>query len=176
MPNPWRPKRLHATLHRICGFKIRKLRYNPPRFEWSFGLKCTDCRLFSVYNKISELQPCLVQLVLATRWLPWLSRVNSHPPTKWRRCQRSWWRVAACVTPPTWRLLRRKITPCYRTHHTEASPGPPEEIYGRDFNEGLQCVVPNGIGRDHHGSCSCEVVIGHQTLFTHVKHAMRPKR
>ena len=34
------------------------------------------------------------------------------------------------------RLLRCKISSCYRTHYMEASPGPTEAIYVQGFNEG----------------------------------------
>ena len=43
------------------------------------------------------------------------------------------WCVSMCLVR---RLLRRKTAARYRTHDTEASPEPPEAIYGRYFNKG----------------------------------------
>ena len=56
--------------------------------------------------------------------------------------------TAIAMAAPSRRLLRRllchEIAPCCRTHHTEASPGPPEAIYGRDLTRDDHAVFPMG--------------------------------
>ena len=70
------------------------------------------------------------------------------------RSRRPWWCESSCLTP--------------HYHLYGGFPRIPEVIYKRGVNEGRPCVVFDGIGRDRHGLCTHEAVIGYQTLYTYV--------